>query len=64
MDEAVVPTGEMAMQQPAADPVGDALAPLDGGDQLVDPAADSADLTAQVDAMHDGDDGLDDSFGA
>ena len=64
MDEAIVPTGEAAMQQQAADPVGDALAPLDGGDQLVDPAADSADLTAQVDGMHDGDDGLDDSFGA
>lgn len=64
MDEAVVPTGEMAMQQLAADPVGDALAPLDGGEQLVDPAPDSADLIAQIDGVHADDDGLDDSFGA
>ncbi len=62
MDEAIVPTGETAMQQ-TADPVGDALAPLDGGDQLVDPAPESADLIAQIDGLHD-DDGLDDSFGA
>ena len=62
VDEGILPTGETVMMQQTADPVGDALAPLDGGDELIDPASDSADLTAQIDGVHD--DGLDDSFGA